>query len=101
MCHSDPDLHPVAGGNALQILREIGVYDDIAKSLPDPSKTNMPGFTCVMGTDLSEEIHVVRFSYVLFGESELISAVQLASEKHVPAVSLLRYLTFISNLEVV
>lgn len=49
----------IIGANALKILQEIGVYDEVAKYMPDPTKLNMPGIHHVSSQDGHELIHNV------------------------------------------
>lgn len=48
-----------SGANALAVLREIGVYEDLMKYMPDPTKANMAAINCVFGNDGHENIYAV------------------------------------------
>lgn len=51
------------GANALNILEEIGVYDELFKHMPDPRKVKTPGFTLVFGNALEDRIGEVYLYY--------------------------------------
>lgn len=47
------------GANALDILDEIGVYEELFKHMPDPRKVSMPGFTIVFGNAPGDYLYSV------------------------------------------
>lgn len=51
--------HGPAGANALKIMKELGVYDELLAATPNPGECNIRGFRYVFGTEGHEEIYRV------------------------------------------
>ena len=57
------------GQNCVDVLREIGVYDDIAKYLPEPSQRKSLGFMVVMGNDIHDHVYTVSYILIISGSN--------------------------------
>lgn len=79
------------GGNVINILREIGVYDEITKYLPETRNTSAVWFMCVMGNDIYEHIRTVSRTRLIAQRAfDTYFMSQLGSEENRSPATLLR-----------
>ena len=51
------------GPNVIDIMRDLGLLDDILKYTPEPGKLNLTGFRHVSGREGHEHLFTVRLSF--------------------------------------